>query len=83
MGVQCHDRRHPPSRIDWGVPLSWAQAYPEWPEKVREFVRDCRELGLTEFDARPRRVTLHSGEVKDISVDIQAFRPGDKWELVA
>lgn len=66
-------------RMEWGVPLGWAASYPQWPDKVRAFVREARAAGLTQIIVREDRITLLSGAVKDIGVDIIALPPGVAW----
>jgi hypothetical protein len=54
-------------RCDWGVPLSWARAYPAWPQAVREWVANVRRDGLTVITVRPG----------PHGVDLIATRPGE------
>ncbi len=61
------------SRIDWGVPLSWARAYPQWEECVRDFCRKARAEGLTQIVVTPR----------EHEVDLTALPLGTKWEDAA
>jgi hypothetical protein len=61
------------TRCAWGVPLRWAQGFPDWEKSVRRWVRECRASGLTKFDVRVERDT----------VELQAMRPDAVWEPVA
>lgn len=60
-------------RCDWGVPLSWARAYPEWPTSLRRWLRQVRDIGLTQIVVIPR----------EHEVDLVAMRPGDRYEDIA
>ena len=49
------------SRSEWGVGLTWAQSYPEWPTMLRKWLADCRAIGLTVFtviEERPGTIGL-------------------------
>lgn len=61
------------SRCDWGVPLGWARVYPDWENRLREWLRDVRAAGLTQIVVVPR----------EHEVDLSALRPGDIWEDAA
>jgi hypothetical protein len=60
-------------RMDCGVPLGWAQSYPLWPAKVRQFLADARSRGLTQIIVTQERKC----------VNITALRPTDIYEDAA
>lgn len=68
--MTCHSITPETVRVEWGVPVSWAANYPQWPESVRQWLREVRAAGLTQIVVTPRQ---HG-------VDLSALRPGEKWE---